>query len=227
MNVFAKSTGGLWRAILLFTALLAGLGLSGAASAQLIFHFQEVGGDVTMTPIGSIDTALLQPATAQSWGGVGIEANATPESDIMGDTTADDTDTGFGFSSGTDFSAWETDTAPWTSDYFGWATTVTTPFSTYVTDPDRDPGLQVRASDLNAGHFEVNGSWIAASETFASLSLVPGTYTVSDASTGAFITIQIGGVIAQPATPVPALSLWALILLLAAFGWIAYRRVRV
>lgn len=223
---FVKSSVSLQRALLMLSVLLVGLGLSGAASAQLVFNFEEVGGDVIMTPSGSIDTALLQPADSSGWGGRGIEANVAPESDIMGDTTSGSTDSGFGFSGGTDFSAWETDTAPWVSSYFSWSGGVTTPFSTYVFNDDRDPGLQVRSSDLVSGVFTPSGSWTAISETFASIGLVPGTYTVTDATTGASITYLIGESVVVAPVPVPALSLWAFILLIASLGCMGYWRVR-
>lgn len=214
----------------LLTVVMVGMAVAHNASAQLFFHFVEDGADVTMTASGSIDTAQLVSFSAPGWGGRGIEENG--ESDIMGDNTlSPPIDTGFAFSSGTDFSSWASASGPFASDFFYWNgadTSTTTPFATYVSDSGRVPGLTIRGSDLDGSVWTPDSFWRASGETFASLGLQPGTYTVTDASTGAFITIQVGGAlpVSTPAEPVPALPSAVLWLLAAVVGLFGARRRR-
>lgn len=195
--------------------------------AQLFFHFEEtLGGDVTMTASGSIDTGNLLPATNVVWGGIGIQD--TGDFDIMGDTDSGQVDVTFAFSPGTDFSPWDAATGPFATDNFGWTSTATRSFHTYFVDPDTglEPGFGVVESDLEEGVWTPDAVWTLPSETFASAGLNEGTYTVTDAVTGAFITIQVGGVLpsAAPPRPVPALPLWGMLLMTGLLGGFGMRR---
>lgn len=230
MSRVKKLNNNIKHTLLNLTAIAVCLGLSGTASAQVVFTFSEIGGDVVMTSSGSIDTADLVAGSLDTWGSFGIQNVAGPTVDVMGDTQVGSTDTGFEFSVGTDFSAWTTQPGAWDSDYFSWtSSTVTTPFSTYSQDGGPTiPGLNVRAADLSGSVFIPLGGWVATSETFASLGLNPGTYTVTDGNTGASITYQIGGAAPPPAAPtaVPAVPLLGLGFLAAALGWIGIRKAR-
>tara|TARA_R100000900_G_scaffold13099_1_gene11223 strand:+ start:15837 stop:16508 length:672 start_codon:yes stop_codon:yes gene_type:complete len=211
--------------------LLAGLLLSAAsAQAQLYFHFEETaGGDVTMTASGSIDTNDLTPVAPESWGGIGIEENG--ETDIMGDTASGSTDAHFGFSAGTDYSAWDAPTGPFASSNFNWTSTATRSFHIYTREGgERVPGLGVVQADLVGGVWTPDATWTQTDTDLATVGLIPGTYTVVDASSGAFITIQVGGELPPPpvteAVPVPTLPLWGLLALAGLFGFAGARRLR-
>lgn len=217
------------RAGLLATALLG----AAAAQAQLYFHFEETtGGDVTMTASGSIDTNDLTPVDPALWADIGIEENG--QSDIMGDTASGSTDAYFGFSPGTDFTSWASPTGPFGSSNFNWSSTATRSFHLYTLEEGvRRPGLGVVQADLVDGVWTPDATWTQTAVTFATLNMFPGTYTVTDAVSGAFITIQVGGEIPAPpvtdAAPVavPALPLWGLLALGGLFGLLGARRLRV
>lgn len=212
-------------------ALLTGhLFCAAQAQAQLFFHFEETpGGDVTMTATGNIDTGDLVPTSNAAWGGIGIQD--TGNFDIMGDTGNGQVDVTFAFNPGTDLSPWDAATGPFATDNFNWISTATRSFHTYSTDPENgiEPGFGAVESDLAGGVWTPDAVWTLAGETFASVGLNEGTYTVTDAVTGAFITIQIGGALpsAAPPIPVPALPLWGMLLLTGLLGGFGMRRLRV
>lgn len=200
------------------TAIAASiLAASSAAQAGIVFSFEEIGGDIVMNSSGQLDTSKLISFAAPHWGGVGIETNAAPESDIMGDTTMGDIDTGFTFSAGTDFSPWIGDM--FTQSNFSWSTTGTTQFTTYVWNPDRTPGIGLSSADLINGLWTPDVSWSTAG-TFASLGMTEGEYTISDSVTNEFISIQIGQVSAVPEPSTYALMFGGLGLV----GFMAARR---
>ncbi|WP_116368758.1 PEP-CTERM sorting domain-containing protein [Parahaliea mediterranea] len=177
----------------------------GQARAGVIFSFTESSGNVLMSSSGVLNTANLVSVVPQgfsTWGGTGLDS--TVESDVMGDTSMGQVDTWFGFSAGTDLSAWVVDN-PFTistNDFFGdWASTGTTQFATYYRNPEITPGIGIAASDLVGSLWTPNVSW-ATTGTFASLGLTAGTYTIADAATQESITYQIGESIS--AVPEPA-----------------------
>ncbi len=200
------------------SAMLAALLVAAAPShAGIIFTFTEASGNVLMNSSGVIDTnnLVLQP-NFYTWGGTGIEENGNH--DIMGGTSFGQVDISFGFSAGTDFSPWASAAGPWASDSFGWSVdSGTKSFTTYIFDGGLQvPGLGVLRADLVNGLWSPDQSWSIPGETFASLQMFPGTYTVTDGLTGEFITFQIGG-----AAPVPEPS--TLLLLGTGFAALGYR----
>jgi len=219
-----------------YTSLCLILFLSEAAQAQLVFTFLEVGGNVTMTPSGSIDTSDLVAGSNPGWGGAGTQFYE--DFCILGDTSSGGADTGFGFSDGTDYSDFLGASCPFSRDEFSWTSTVTKSFSTYQ-EPQSGvyvPGLNVKASDLVDGVFTPDGTWTVAG-TFDSIGLRPGTYSVADAVTGACITVQIGpdsdpdscdlpSAPSTPATPVPALPLFGLLALGGLLGLFGLRKLK-
>jgi hypothetical protein len=186
------------------------LGLSaGRASASVMFSFQEVGGSVLMESSGTLNTSLLIPVTSSGWGGVGVETNPPPQSDIMGDTTMGPINTVFGFSSGTDLSSWVGDM--FTSSKFYWNSTGSTQFTTYFFDNNflRTPGIGIGIEDLVGAFWTPDISWNNPG-TYASLGLTPGTYSIVDAATNESITIQIGNAIpASVPGPLPVFGVAA------------------
>lgn len=193
------------------------LAVSSAAQAGIVFSFDEVGGDVVMNSSGQLDTSQLTSFSLSSWGGVGIETNTSPESDIMGDTTMGGVDTAFAFSAGTDFSPWIGDM--FTQSIFGWTTSGTTQFTTYVMSPDRTPGIGLSSLDLVNDLWTPDVSWSKAG-TFSSFGMTEGTYTINDSITNEFISIQIGPVSAVPEPSTYALMFGGLGLV----GFMAARR---
>jgi len=218
-----------------YTSLCLILFLSEAVQAQLVFTFLEVGGNVTMTPSGSIDTNDLVAGSSNGWGGAGTQFYG--DLCVLGDTASKGSSNlgaGFGFSDGTDYSDFLGASCPFSRDEFTWTTTVTKSFATYQ-EPQSGvyvPGLLVDASDLLDGVFTPDGTWTVAG-TFASIGLRPGTYSVADAVTGACITVQIGPdsdpnscLPSAPATPVPALPLFGLLALGGLLGLFGLRKLK-
>jgi hypothetical protein len=166
----------------------------------VIFSFIEAGPNVLMQSSGTLNTANLVSAPMGGWGGAGIENNTLPDPDIMGDTTIGSIDTGFGFNGGTDLSPWVGNM--FTNSDFSWTSTGTTAFSTYHGDNvnNRIPGISINSADIVGTTWTPNVSW-STTGSFSSLGMTPGTYTITDAVTSEFITIQIGGAAApEPGT---------------------------
>lgn len=172
--------------------------MSAPSHAGIVFTFAEAGPNVVMTSSGVINTnnlVLVSPCTFCFWTGVGVEENGNH--DIMGGTTVGEVDISFGFNAGTDFSPWTSANGPWAASTFG--ATVDSGvkgFATYIriggVDPQL-PGLGVERADIDAGGlWSPDQNWTFAGQSFASMSLLAGTYTVTDAVTGEFITFQIG-----------------------------------
>ena len=182
-----------------FLALLAVLLSPMAAYADIIFTFEEVGGNVTMTSSGVLDTSNLILVPTAFWGGTGTEENGVY--DIMGSTDIfGQVDVTFGFSDGTDYSAWASANGPWsaTTGFFGvWDVSGSTSFNTYSRGDDGSdflPGISMVAADIVNDLWTPDNNWLISGQSFASLNMFEGTYAVSDALTGETITIQIGAV---------------------------------
>lgn len=210
----------------LLTVGLIGLlmAVSLQAQADITFTFEETNGTVTMTSSGVLNTSNLVPSVLpDGWGGTGTENNGTPgDIDIMGGTTFGGIDTQFGFSAGTDASAITNPGGPFASSNFTVATIVGSKSFTTYSGLDlglRIPGIGVRGVDITGGLWTPDQNWTYnPGDTFASLGLIPGIYTVSDAQTGESITINIGNALPPapaPAVPVPTLDIRALVLLAA------------
>ena len=167
---------------------------STASHADITFRFAEVGNDVIMTSSGTFDTAGLSTSSTQTWGGVGIQT--IENFNIMGGTSQGpgQVDITFAFNAGTDFSQWTLGTGPWTSsDFTPTVTSGTKGFATYMRDASFDlfPGLGVESADMNGALWTPDQSWNWSNETFASLSMSEGSYSVSDSVTGETITFLV------------------------------------
>ena len=163
------------------------------ANAGIVFTFTESGANVLMNSSGTIDTSkLVLQQSVSGWGGAGVEQNGNH--DIMGGTTVGAVNMSFGFHAGTDFSAWSAANGPWAASNF--STTVDSGhkgFTTYIriTGPQL-PGLGIEREDLDGTNWSPDQDWTFHNASFASLHMFAGTYTVTDAQTGEFITFQIG-----------------------------------
>jgi hypothetical protein len=170
----------------------------GQARADVTFTFIESGGNVLMQSSGTLNTANLVPAVVGGWGGTGFEINASPDPNIMGDTSMGGIDVAFGFNVGTNTSAWVS--SMFINDNFSWSTGGTTQFTTYnFNDSTRTPGIGIGAEDLIAGLWTPDVSWTQGG-TLASIGLIPGTYTITDVVTNEAITIQVGALSAPEPT---------------------------
>jgi len=168
------------------------------ADASVIFTFQEGGGGVTMTSSGTLDTTkLVASGLPDGWGGTGIEDNAAGDIDIMGGTSFGAIDRLFGFNPGTDVSDITNPGGPFTFDYFA-PTSISgsKSFSTYSGHllGLRQAGIGMRAVNMVGGLWTPDQTWGFAGQSFASMGLNPGTFTVADSLTGESITIQVGAV---------------------------------
>ncbi len=185
------------------------LACSSAASADILFHFQQVGNDVTMTSSGTFDTTGLNIVGPFGWGLSGIEENGNH--DIMGGTDVGQVDISFAFNAGTDFSQWASANGPWSASDF--TTTVNSGvrgFTTYVRDPNnftQIPGLGVERLDMNGALWSPDQNWTWTNRTIANLSMNPGSYSVSDSVTGEKITFLIGPIPAPASLAVLGIAL--------------------
>ena len=210
------------RIAILAAAAALGVG-STTAGASVVFTFTEVGADVVMTSSGTLDTTKMILFGSDGWGGTGIETNSAGETDIMGGTSFGANDITFTFNAGTDQSAWLNPGGPFsvsTGNFFSdWAiNSGSKSFATYgFIAGFRNAGMSMRAADIVGGLWTPDQAWTNANDTFASLGMNVGTYTVADAVTGESITIQIGS---AAGVPEPA----SLALLLAGLGGILARR---
>ena len=163
------------------------------AAADILFEFSEVGNDVVMISSGTFDTTGLNVVGPFTWGLTGIEENGNH--DIMGGTDVGQVDISFAFNDGTDFSQWATANGPWsTSDFNAQVTSGQKGFATYVRDPNTNiqiPGLGVERADLDGPLWTPDQNWRWTNESFATLQMHVGTYSVSDSITGETITIRI------------------------------------
>jgi len=180
--------------IAVLSALALAASLCGSAHAGIVFKFLEDGGDVVMTSSGTIDTSkLVLMESVYGWGGVGIEENGNH--DIIGGTTVGAVNMSFRFHDGTNFTAWSSLTGPWaTSNFSATVDAGQKGFTTYVRDDANRqvPGLGIERQDLVGSLWSPDQEWTFSGASFASLQMFAGTYTVTDAQTGEFITFQIG-----------------------------------
>lgn len=162
-----------------------------AAQADITFSFQEVGNNVTMTSSGTFDTTGLPVVNLSTWGGTGIEENGNH--DIMGGTSFGQVDISYGFNDGTDFSQWATANGPWSaSDFSPSVDAGSRSFTTYHFDGNvQVPGLGIIQGDMNGAMWTPDQAWTWTNESFASLSMFEGSYSVSDSVTGETITFLI------------------------------------
>jgi hypothetical protein len=189
------------------------LGVS-AAHASVVFEFDQVGGTVTMTSSGTLDTAKLvsvSPSRVRGWGGTGTQNGRPGEIDYMGGIVNrnpnGNPNAQFGFNTGTNSSALISPGGPFAFDSFPFLTK--TGIKSFVTYSGFDnltglaqPGIDVIASDIVGSFWTPDQVWTyGAGASFASLGLNVGTYAVSDFITGETITIQVGpqvGAIPEP-----------------------------
>ncbi len=173
---------------------------SAMSHGQLIFNFQEVGNDVVMTSSGTINTAGLVSVGPFGWVGVGIEENG--EYDVLGSSDIGLINLSFAFNPGTSYAAWATALGPWdTTDLGATILAGSRPFATYVLDNSTNeifPGLGINSADMSGTSWTPDQSWQFSNQTFQSLQMRQGTYTVTDVVTGASITYLIGSGIPEP-----------------------------
>lgn len=205
--------------IIIAAAMLAFAPLS---YASILFQFSEVGGDVKMTSSGTLDTTKLVSINGTGWGGVGIENNGSPgDIDIMGSTTFGGVDTWFTFNAGTNASAITTPNGPFSLSNFNWSIdSGNNSFATYAgfdQNSFRIPGIGVRSVDIAGGFWTPDQTWTNAGNSFASLGMNVGTYSVSDSRTGETITIKVGNVNSVPDSGATLALLGACLVSLAAF----------
>ena len=188
-----------------------------AARAGVIFTFTEVGSDVVMTSSGSLDTSKLLSANWYSgapngswaqggWAGTGVESS-DDGIDLMGSGSFLVSRSGpqkrFRFSAGTDISAIANPGGPFSDSSYNpdWSVTYgTKSFVTYSGNigVNMEAGIQVFAGDMVGALWTPDQTWINTGGSFASLGLNVGSYSVSDASTGETITIEVAGGAAVP-----------------------------
>ena len=187
--------------------VLAALFTASQASAGLLFHFTEEGDDVKMTASGSIDTTGLVASTncepACEWWGVGYYAEG--DNYLMGRQHDPVTEAAFGFNTGTSLSPWDTANGPFTGyDFTSFVVHEDDgkTFATFTVNESEgyETGLSIDPDDLVDGVWETSQSWLAGDSSFDSLGLREGIYTITDAQTGASMTIQVGVSVPEPAT---------------------------
>ena len=165
--------------------------------ADVLFAFNEVGGTVTMTSSGNLDTTKLVPSGLLDGWSATPGFQGSKNIDIIGGTSFGSINTLFGFNPGTDLSAITNPGGPLTGNNFSAVvTTGSKSFVTYSGTTDGwatlEAGIGVVGSDIIGGIWTPDQNWTwGAGATFASLGLNIGTYTVSDAATSESITIQV------------------------------------
>ena len=183
------------------------------SQADITFTFQEDGANVTMTSSGTFDTTGLPVVDLSTWGGTGIEENGNH--DIMGGTTFGQVNISYGFNDGTDYSQWASANGPWSASNFSPSVDAgSKSFTTYHFENNiQVPGLGIVEGDMDGAMWTPDQAWTWTNESFASLSMIEGSYTVSDSVTGESITFLV--------VPAPA-SIAAL----GGFGLLCMRRRR-
>jgi hypothetical protein len=165
--------------------------------ADVLFAFNEVGGTVTMTSSGSLDTTKLVPSFLTDGWAAAPGFQGSKNIDIIGGASFGGVDTLFGFSPGTDISAITNPGGPFIGNNFSAAvTTGSKSFVTYSGSTDGwatlEAGIAVVGSDIIGGIWTPDQNWTwGPGASFASLGLNIGTYTVSDALTSESVTIQV------------------------------------
>jgi len=189
------------------TVMLTALITAPQASAGLLFHFTEEGDDVKMTASGSIDTDELVASTNCGvdcqWWQTGLYADGTLH--LLGRDHHPSTQVAFGFNTGTDLSPWDGASGPFTVTNLGdWIITDDDgkTFANFTVNASLgfESGLAVDPSHLADGIWETSQSWLAEDHTFETLGLLEGIYTITDAVSGEFMTIQVGVSVPEPAT---------------------------
>jgi len=187
--------------------VLAALFTASQASAGLLFHFTEEGDDVEMTASGSIDTSGLAATTTCSgyceWWLVGVYSDDSLN--LMGRDHHPVTQASFGFNTGTDMSPWDGASGPFgTINLSDWVISVDDgkTFANFTVNASGgyESGFSIDPTQLADDVWETSQSWLAADHTFETLGLVEGIYTITDAVSGEFITIQVGVSVPEPAT---------------------------
>src|SRR5882762_10455094 len=181
-----------------------------AAHANVVFEFDQVGGTVTMTSSGTLDTTkLVSVSRFDGWGSTGTQNGRLGEIDYMGGIGVGVFNAQFGFHTGTNSSAITNPVGPFAFDSFPFLTkTGNKPFTTYSGFDSltgfAQPGIGVHDSNIIGGFWTPDQIWTyGPGASFASLGLNVGTYAVSDIITGETITIQVGpqvGAIPEPAS---------------------------
>ena len=188
----------------LLTALIA----APHASAGLLFLFTEEGDDVKMTASGSIDTSGLEATTAAcggncEWYLTGVYADDGLH--LLGRDHHPVTQAAFGFNTGTDMSPWDGASGPFTvTNLDDWVISEddgkTFANMTGNASWEFKAGLSIDPTQLVDDVWKTSQSWLAENHTFETLGLLEGIYTITDAVSGEFMTIQVGVSVPEPAT---------------------------
>ena len=179
------------------------------AQAAVTINFAESGGDVVATSSGSLITAgLSNPATLTT--SQGFVQWTGPVPGVMNCAVLVGTDPieadAFVF---TDWANANTDACSTAGTIP--ATSGTGNFVGVFSRTGASDGIYIPNNYVSGAPISGSSTW--AGETFASLGLVPGSYTFTfgAGATADSITLNIGPTAAPSATPVPTLSQWALI----------------
>ena len=187
--------------------VLAALFTAPQASAGILFLFTEEGDDVKMTASGSIDTSGLVATTYCGgycvWDLVGFYSYGDVY--MMGRDLHPVTQVAFGFNTGSSLEPWDSTNGPFTKDNWDFEILENDgkAFATFTVLASGLPaaGLAIDFDDLDDGIWKTSQSWLAENHTFETLGLLEGTYTITDAVSGEFMTIQVGGIsVPEPST---------------------------
>ncbi len=176
-----------------------------AAQANITFSFVETAGTVKMFSSGVLDTSkLVSVAGFDGWGGVGTENNGPGDIDIMGGNLSG-IDTAFAFHAGTNASAITNPNGPFAfSSFPAITTTGNKSFATYSgfdSNNFRIPGIMMSSASMEGVFWAPDQTWTyEPGQTFGSLGLNVGIYSVVDSVTQETITIQIGSPVPEPET---------------------------